>query len=154
MSTQQQQPESTAFRLIEVLTEESLLSNKSSSPSLPKVDNEINNSQLQSIEAKPLISLYDSTFANAQQYDDFKEEKLTTWKNTLEFQYFDHLYTSHRTMQESVRRLRLQAQNLLEEADKLQKQHNKYIQDLHQFIPKITRRELRPKLSRPMKIKP
>jgi hypothetical protein len=152
MSTQQQQPESVTFRLIEVLTEESLLSNKSSSSSLPEVDNEADNSQLQPIEAEPLISLYDSTFANAQQNDDFKEEKLTTWKTTLEFQYFDHLYTSHRTTQESVRRLRSQAQSLLEEADKLQKHHDKYIRDLHQFLPKITRRGLRTRLSRPMKV--
>src|SRR5271169_240688 len=142
--SQQSQIDTTPFQIIEVLTESSLVSEPSPSP-------QIDNSSFAPIEVKSLIALYDSTFENAQQYDEFRQLQMNEWKNALEFKYFDHLYTSHRTIQQSVTQLRQQAQNLLEEADKLQKHHDKYIQDLHHFLPTITRRELRTKLSRPMK---
>src|SRR5271169_3649366 len=144
--SQQSHSDTTPLQIIEVLTESSLISEPSPSSS-PQVDN----SSFAPIEAKSLIDLYDSTFENTQQYDEFRQLQMNEWKNALKFKYFDHLYTSHRTTQQSVTQLRQQAQSLLEEADKLQKHHDKYIQDLHHFLPTITRRELRIKLSRPVK---
>ena len=79
---------------------------------------------------------------------------MKAWKNTLEFKYFDHLYTSHRTTQATICQLRHQAQSVLEEADKLQKHHDRHVQDLHKFLPTITCQSFQTKLSCPMKVYP
>ena len=69
------------------------------------------------INEKTITTLYDEVFVDAMSYRAFTENKLRPWENALEYKHFDTLYTNHRSIVNTIRKLRQQAQALLEEAD-------------------------------------
>src|SRR5271168_1174647 len=71
-----------------------------------------------------LIQMYDKMFGNIQHYHDFIQRKLFLWKDSLELKHFHSSYMQHRAVRQSIANLRLQAQQLLEQADKLQMHHD------------------------------
>ena len=142
---------------IDVLTVPDLLPTPSqvSSEEFPTVLTE--SSLLESsLPAKPddikLIELYDYVFATPDMYKNFTDGKLSPWKNTLDFKYFDTLYLQHRSTTETITQLRSHAQSLLERADRLQKYNLDQRRELNRHLPNITRKELRDRLYRPVAV--
>ena len=125
-----------------VLTEPSLLDVRSDTPIQERMS------------TAELIQLYDETFEEIQDYHNFVNRRLLSWKPTLEFKHFHAMYLHHRATTDEAWQLRLQAQKLLEQAKSLQIHHNQQLTDLHAFIPTITRTDLRKQLYRPSKLVP
>jgi hypothetical protein len=123
-----------------VITESSLLR-----PSIP------NDSP---VERENLIDLYDQTFASLDQYRSFTNTKLTPWTDTLEYKYFDNLYTYHRGTSSTIRNLRQQAEKLLEEADALSRRHYARRRELDDFISRLQPTPFQRRLLRPTKVYP
>ena len=121
-----------------ITTETILVSSNSSSNSITIENN---------ISPKNLIKLYDETFDEPEQYNDFVNSKLTPWKSTLKFQLFDLHYNRHRTSLHNMKAERNLAQKLLEEADNLQKDHEKQQERFYQFISRITWQNLKDRKS-------
>ena len=69
------------------------------------------------INEKSITTLYDKVFIDAMSYRAFTENKLRPWENALEYKHFDTMYTNHQSLSNTIRKLRQQAQALLEEAD-------------------------------------
>ena len=93
-------PASTTFSTI--VTEASLVE-------LPPTEGPINE--------KSITTLYNEVFIDAMSYQVFTENKLRPWENALEYKHFDTMYTNHQSLSNTIRKLRQQAQALLEEAD-------------------------------------
>jgi hypothetical protein len=129
-----------------VITENSLLN----SPSTSTMSNSSSNPTF-FIKDAELIETYDSTFPEIHQYRTFVHRKLFPWKNTLEFRLFHALYLTHRTHKETIRRLRTQAQTLLEQADDLQKAHDELNTEFQTFIPTISLTDFKRQLLAPSK---
>jgi hypothetical protein len=119
-----------------VLTETSLLESPSLSPMPDDTD---------------LAALYDETFPTLDTYRQFTTDKLYSYRNTLEFKYFNNLYTHHRQTTETIRHLRKKAQELLEEAHRLQANDFDRRRDLQEHVNTITRAELRKRIFNPKK---
>ena len=105
-------------------------------------------------EERDLVTLYDETFPTPETYRNFIDSRLAIWKNSLEVKYFDTLYNNHRHTTETVRKLRKQAQAILEEADKLQGRNNLLRKELNRHIATVTQPELRKRLFHPRKVYP
>ena len=117
-----------------VLTETSLLENLS--PVMMSDDDD-------------LATTYNETFPTSDLYQRFVKDRLDPWKNTLEFKYFDTLYTEHRHTTETIQNLRKKAQELLEEAHRLQAHDNTQRRELQHHANTITRTELRKRIFNP-----
>jgi len=100
-------------------------------------------------EVKELIARYHDTFETVEDFRAFTEGKLGMWKNTLEFKYFDALYTNYRSTNETITNLRRQAQKLLEEAEKLQDRNFGIRKHIEQHVKTITRKDLRQRILNP-----
>ena len=107
-------------KFVDVITEGELLSSpvsatfstiitKASLVELPSTKGPINK--------KSITTLYDKVFTDAMSYRAFTENKLRPWENALEYKYFDTMYTNHRSLSNTIKKLCQQAQALLEEAD-------------------------------------
>ena len=99
-----------------------------------------------------LIKQYDELFNTPEEYIKFVNQKLTPWTNTLEFRHFDLHYCRHRADSHNIRTKRAMAQNLLEEADRLQRDHDHTQKQFHCFIATMTRQNLKNRLYKPRKI--
>ena len=82
------------------------------------------------------------------------QQELGPWSNTIEFKYFDHLYTKYWTTQTTSNNICQLAQKLLSEANKLQQDEEQHKQEILQYLPTITRRTLQAKLRKPTKVYP
>ena len=69
------------------------------------------------INEKSITTLHDEIFTDAMSYRAFTENKLRPWENALEYKHFNTMYTNHRSLSNTIRKLRQQAQALLEEAN-------------------------------------
>jgi hypothetical protein len=132
-----------------VITETSLLSSPPSSESSFSRTTAIT-------PEKPadLIQMYDTTFEDIQQYHDFVHRKLFLWKDSLELKHFHSSYMHHRTIRKSIADLRHQAQQLLEQANRLQTHHDSQMVDFQKFIPTIANKDLDYLIRRPSKVYP
>ena len=72
----------------------------------------------------------------------------------MEVKYFDALYNNHRQTTETMRKLRLQAQAILEEADKMQQRNSLVKKEINRHVATIANSELRKRLSYPRKVYP
>ena len=144
----------------DIITESSLLLNDSSnSPEFTTIVTETvivsSSSESSEDETKSpenLIKQYDELFNTPEEYIKFINQKLTPWTNTLEFKHFDLHYCRHRADTHNIRTKRAMAQKLLEEADRLQKDHDHAQKRFHRFIANITRQNLKNRLYKPRKI--
>ena len=144
----------------DIITESSLLSNDSSNP--PEfttiitetviVSSSSESSEKETESPENLIKRYDELFNTPEEYIKFVNQKLTPWTNTLEFQHFDLHYCRHRADTHNIRAKRAMAQKLLEEADRLQKDHDYAQKRFHRFIATMTRQNLKNRLYKPRKI--
>ena len=91
--------------MITVITETSLLKNNTP---LPPISN--NN----------IIEYYNQMFPTLKEYQNFVNAKFKPWQSMLEFKYFNSMYQHQWSTSELIKRLRTQAQKLLEEANHLQ----------------------------------
>ena len=66
---------------------------------------------------KSITTLYNKVFIDIMSYRAFTENKLKPWENALEYKHFDTMYTNHRSLVNTIRKLHQQAQTLLKEAD-------------------------------------
>ena len=98
---------------------------------------------------KTITTLYDKVFVDAMSYRAFTENKPRPWENTLEYKHFDTMYTNHQSLVNTIRKLRQQAQALLEEADILTGRDFMLQQKIEIHVSKITRTELRKRLHKP-----
>ena len=89
-----------------------------------------------------LILKYDEIFPEPKDYYTFTEAKLEPWKNTLDFKYFDTMYTNYRLLTQSICHIREQAQKLLDEADTLQGRDFVMREEINKHVKRITRKEL------------
>ena len=137
-------PDSKSFPI--VITENSLLN----SPSTYTMSNSSLNRTF-FIKDADLIETYDSTFPEIHQYRTFVHRKLLPWKDTLEFKLFHASYLTHHTHKETIKRLRVQAQALLKQADDLQEAHDKLDTEFQAFITTISLSDFKRQLSAPSK---
>ena len=122
-----------------IITETSLLEDDTSLPPIP-----FNN----------IIEYYDQMFPTLKEYQNFINAKLKPWQNTLEFKYFNSIYQHQRSTSESIKRLRTQAQKLLEEANHLQERKTSIRHELKRHLHTITRSKLWKRLCNLVKIRP
>jgi len=123
---------STINEFTDVITESSLtLNNSPNSPEFTSIitETELISPTSESSEedfesAKNLIKRYDELFSKPEEYNRFVKQKLAPFENDLEFQHFDLHYNRHRNDTHNIRAKRNTAQKLLEEADRLQKDHD------------------------------
>ena len=101
------------------------------------------------INEKTIATLYDKVFMDAMSYRAFTENKLRPWEKALEYKHFDTMYTNHRSLVNTIKKLRQQAQALLEEADILTGRDFMLCQEIKTHVSKITRTELRKRLRKP-----
>ena len=120
--------------------------------SLLEPPTETNDSQEE--ELKSLIDLYDDTFNSLETYRNFTNTKLAPWSKTLEYKYFDTLYANHRATSGTIRNLRRQARELLEEADSLSRRHYVQRRELEDFVSKLPQSLFQRRLSDPYKVYP
>ena len=107
-----------------------------------------------SIESENLIDVYDRTFTSLELYRDFTNARLAPWANTLEYKYFDTLYTYHRGTSGTIRNLRQHAARLLDEADSLSRQHYAKRRELEEFTSNLKQTPFQRRLSRPIRVYP
>ena len=98
---------------------------------------------------KTIATLYNKVFVDAMSYRAFTENKLRPWENALEYKHFDTMYMNHRSLVNTIKKLRQQAQTLLEEADILTRRDFMLCQEIETHISKITRTELCKSLCKP-----
>ena len=98
---------------------------------------------------KTIATLYDEVFTDAMSYRAFTENKLRPWENALEYKHFDTMYTNHRSLVNTIKKLRQQAQALLEEADILTGRDFMLRQEIETHVSHITKAELRKRLHKP-----
>ena len=101
------------------------------------------------IKEKTITTLYDKVFVDAMSYRAFTKNKLRPWENTLEYKHFNTMYTNHRSLVNTIRKLHQQAQALLEEADILTGRDFMLQQEVKTHVSKITRTELCKRLRKP-----
>ena len=101
------------------------------------------------IDDRNLIEQYDEVFITPEDYQKFVETKMEPFRNLMDFRYFDTLYTEHRSLNNTAKRLRQQAQQLLAEADRLTTRDVKIREQVERHVKIITRRELRERLLKP-----
>ena len=101
------------------------------------------------INEKTIATLYDEVFMDAMSYRAFTENKLRPWENALEYKHFDTMYTNHQSLVNTIKKLRQQAQALLEEADILTGRDFMLRQEIKTHVSKITRTELHKRLCKP-----
>ena len=111
-------------KFTEILTEPKLLSIPTISPSnfipvttetsflAPEIDS-------LHIPTTDLVKYYDQMFPTLDTYRNFVNQKLHLWHSHLKLKYFDLMYQHQQVTTESIKRLRIQAQKLLEEANSL-----------------------------------
>jgi len=99
-----------------------------------------------------LIKQYDELFDKQEEYNKFIKQKLANFERTIELQFFDLHYNRHRNETHNIRTKRNTAQKLLEEADQLQKDHDQRQKQFLRFIATMTRKNLKHKLYKPIKI--
>ena len=46
-------------------------------------------------DRKTITTIYNEVFVDAISYRAFTENKLQPWENTMEYEYFDTMYTNH-----------------------------------------------------------
>ena len=80
--------------------------------------------------------------------------KFHLWHLHLELKYFNSMYRHQRATTKSIKRLRIQAQKLLEEADLLQEQKSNLRQEIIRHLSNINKPELRWWLYNPTKVYP
>ena len=107
-----------------------------------------------STESENIVDIYDWTFTSLDQYRDFTNSKLAPWANTVEYKYFDTLYTYHRGTSGTIRNLRQQAAKLLDEADLLSRQHYARRRELEEFTSSLKQTTFQQRLFRPIKVYP
>ena len=90
-----------------------------------------------STESENIVDIYDRTFTSLDQYRDFTNSRLAPWANTVEYKYFDTLYTYHRGKSGTIRNLQQQAAKLLDEADSLSRQHYARRRELEEFTSSL-----------------
>ena len=98
---------------------------------------------------KTIATLYDKVFVDAMSYRAFTENKLRPGENTLEYKYFDTMYTNYQSLVNTIRKLCQQAQALLEEAEILTRRDFMLRQEIKTHVSKITRTELCKRLHKP-----
>ena len=96
-----------------------------------------------------ITTLYDRVFTDTMSYWAFTENKLGAWENALEYKHFDTMYTNHRSLVNTIGKLRKQAQMLLEEADILTGRDFMLRQEIETHMSKITKTELCKRLHKP-----
>jgi len=147
----------------DIITESSLIPNNPSNSSEFKTittktilvsssSSESSTSAFEFESPEELIKAYDGLFSEPDEYIRFINQKLIPWKNTIEFQHFDLHYTRHRADMHNIRTKRAMAQKLLEEADRMQKDHDHTQKRFHYFISTINRQNLKRRLYKPIKI--
>ena len=94
------------------------------------------------INKKSITTLYDKVFINTISYRAFTENKPRPWENTLEYKHFDTMYTNHRSLVNTIRKLCQQAHMLLEEANILTGRDFILRQEIETHASKITKAEL------------
>ena len=100
-------------------------------------------------DGKTITTLYDEGFIDAVSYQVFTENKLQLWENTMEYKYFDTMYTNHRSLVNTIWKIHQQAQQLLEEADILTGRDYILQQEIKSHVSKITRTKLWQRLYKP-----
>ena len=98
-------PTTSPSDFIPVITETTFLKPKTESLHIPTTD---------------LVEYYDQMFPTLDTYQNFIDQKLHLWHSHLELKYFDLMYRHQQATTKSIKRLRIQAQKLSEEADSLQ----------------------------------
>ena len=101
------------------------------------------------LNKKSITTLYNKVFIDAISYRAFTENKLRPWENTLEYKHFDTMYTNHRSLVNTIRKLHQQAQLLLEEADILTGRDFILQQEIKTHVSKITKAKLCKRLRKP-----
>jgi hypothetical protein len=105
-------------------------------------------------EQRNLVDQYDEVFPTPNLYRQFAEAKLTSWKDTLEYQYFDSLYVYHRNTSQTIKNLRRQAMELLNEADTLTRQYTPQRRNLDHFTSTLGPSPFQRRLFSPVKVYP
>ena len=100
-------------------------------------------------DGKTITTLYDEVFVDAVSYRAFTENKLQLWENTMEYKYFNTMYTNHQSLVNTIQKLHQQAQQLLEEANILTGRDYILQQEIKMHISRITRTELQQRLYKP-----
>ena len=100
-------------------------------------------------DGKTITTLYDKVFIDAVSYWAFTENKLQLWENTMEYKYFNTMYTNHRSLVNTIWKICQQAQQLLEGADILTGRDYILQQEIESHVSKITRTELWQRLYKP-----
>jgi hypothetical protein len=108
----------------------------------------------QRASSENLIDLYDQTFPSVDLYRSFTSTRLAPWAATLEYKYFDNLYTYHRGTSGTIRNLRQQAEKLLEEADLLSRRHYARRRELEEFVSNLKPTPFQRRLFKPAKVYP
>ena len=108
-------PTTSSSTFIPVITETSFLKPKIDSLHIPTTD---------------LVEYYNQMFPTLDTYQNFVDQKLHLWHSNLKLKYFDSMYQHQRATTKSIKRLRTQAQKLLEEADSLQEQKTMLQQEI------------------------
>ena len=98
---------------------------------------------------KTITTLYDKVFVDTVSYWAFTKNKLRPWENALKYKHFDTMYTNHRSLVNTIWKLRQQAQQLLEEADILTGRDFILWQEIKIHVSKITQTKLCQRLCRP-----
>ena len=136
--------------LIKVLTNSEILSpSPSNQEEFPPVYTDPTFMENPRPDLDNLVQRYNDIFKTHEMYHQFTSSKLAPWRNLIEFKYFDSMYQNHRSTKRTVQMLRQQAQELLKEADDLQRQDQKIKMDIDQHLQRITRNDLRRKMSQP-----
>ena len=81
-------------------------------------------------------------FPTLDTYQNFVDQKLHLWHSHFELKYFDLMYQHQQATTESIKRLRIQVQKLLEEADLLQEQKSTLQQEIIRHLSNINKPEL------------
>ena len=129
----------------------------SSLPSISKVKNEFFlEPEIDSlhIPTTDLVKYYDQMFPNLDTYQNFINQKLHLWHSYLKLKYFDSMYRHQWATTKSIKRLRIQAQKLLEEANLLQERKTTLRQEFIRHLSNINKPELRQWLYNPTKVYP
>ena len=101
-----------------------------------------------------IIEEYDRIFTTPELYHNFFENRFAPWKDSLELQHFDTLYTHHRATMANIKNLRQKAAAMLEEADKSQKFHHDLLAKLDRHLLTIKKPEIRRRLFLPHLVYP
>ena len=121
-------PTTSPSEFIPIITETSFLKPKTKSLHIPTTD---------------LVEYYDQMFPTLDTYKNFIDQKLHLWHSHLELKYIDSMYRHQRATTKSIKRLRTQAQKLLEDADLLQERKSTLRQEINRHLSNIKKPELR-----------